>query len=133
MAEIHQSKTVHPIKQVEGKESLIRSLDDLLERYLQLLDQYRTLQQSLARLLSKVRINELNCTHSESAQGYLSLAQANFSNPNRARYGRDHYDDRMKALIRVYDARILAYRMWRMWNANSGAAYSVNQRHLSPL
>ena len=112
MAEIHQSKTVHPIQQVEGKEELVRSLDDLLERYLQLLDQYRTLQQSLARLLSKVRINELesNCTHSEFAQGYLSLAQANFSNPNRARYGRDHYDDRMKALIRVYDARILAYR-----------------------
>ena len=117
MAEIHQSKTVRPIKQVEGKEALLRSLDDLLERYLQLLDQYGTLQQSLARLLSRVRINELesNCIHSESAQGYLSLAQANFSNPNRARYGRDHYDDRMKALIRVYDARILAYRgMWRI-------------------
>ena len=111
MAEIQQSKT----NQVEGKEALVRSLDDLLERYLQLLDQYRTLQQSLARLFSRVRIIELesNYTHSESTQGYLSLAQANFSNPNRARYGRDHYDDRMKALIRVYDARILAYRgMW---------------------
>ena len=59
MAEIHQSKTVHPIKQVEGKEALIGSLDDLLKRYLHLLDQYRTLQQSLARLLSRVMINEL--------------------------------------------------------------------------
>ena len=115
MAEIHQSKTVLPIKQVEGKEALVRSLDDLLERYLQSLDQYRTLQQSLARLLARVMINDLesNCTHSEFAQGYLSLAQANFLNPNRARYGRDHYDDRMKAFIRVYDARILSYRgMW---------------------
>ena len=110
MAETHQSKIVHPIKQVEGKEALTRSLDDLLERYLHFLDQYGTLQQSLARLLSRVSISELesDCTHSESAQGYLSLAQANFSNPNRARYGRDHYDDRMKALIRVYDEQILA-------------------------
>lgn len=104
-----------PIKQVEGKEALVRSLDDLLERYLHLLDQYGTLQQSLARLLSRVTSNELSfdCTHSEYAQGYLSLAQANFSNPNRARYGRDHYDDRMKALIRVYDARISVY--YGMW------------------
>lgn len=75
-----------PNKHVEGKEILVRSLDGLLERYLLLLDQYQTLQQSLARLLSK---------------GYLSLAQANFSNSNRVRYGQDHYDDRMQASARV--------------------------------
>lgn len=54
---LHQSTVVHPTKQVESKETLVRCLDDLLERYLHLLDQYQTLQQSLARLLSKVRID----------------------------------------------------------------------------
>ncbi|KAL9138234.1 MAG: hypothetical protein Q9175_000560 [Cornicularia normoerica] len=82
MAEVHQSPVVHPSKQVESKETLVRFLDDLLERYLHLLDRYQTLQQFLAQLLSK---------------GYLSLAQANFSTPNRVRYGQNHYDDRMKA------------------------------------
>lgn len=37
------------------------------------------------------------------AQGYLSLAQANFSNPNRIRYSSDYYDDRMQASTVVYD------------------------------
>lgn len=54
---LQQSPVLVPIKQVESKETLVRCLDDLLERYLHLLDQYQTLQQSLARLLSKVRID----------------------------------------------------------------------------
>ena len=54
---LHQSTVVHPTKQVESKETLVPSLDDLLERYLRLLDQYQTLQQSLAQLFSKVRID----------------------------------------------------------------------------
>lgn len=57
MAEVHQSPVVHPSKQVESKETLVRFLDDLLERYLHLLDRYQTLQQFLAQLLSKVRID----------------------------------------------------------------------------
>lgn len=91
MAEtLHPSTVVHASKQVERKETLVRSLDDLLERYLHLLNQYQTLQQSLAQHFSR---------------GYLSLAQANFSNPNRVRYGQDHYDDRMQASARVFTSQ----------------------------
>ena len=58
MAEIlHPSTAVQPSKQVDSKETLVRSLDDLLERYLHLLDQYHVLQQSLAQLLSRVMID----------------------------------------------------------------------------
>lgn len=46
----------------------------------------------------------------QHAQGYLSLAQANFSNSNRVRYGLDHYDERMQASARVYEARVSMYR-----------------------
>lgn len=35
-------------------------------------------------------------------QGHLSLAQANFTNPNRIRYGQDFYDDRTQASTRLY-------------------------------
>lgn len=111
MAEtLHPSTVVHASKQVERKETLVRSLDDLLERYLHLLNQYQTLQQSLAQHFSRVRIDLAEFwTHSQSAQGYLSLAQANFSNPNRVRYGQDHYDDRMQASARVYGVLIVVY------------------------
>lgn len=34
-------------------------------------------------------------------QGFLSLAQANFSNQNRIRYGQDFYDERMEASLMV--------------------------------
>jgi hypothetical protein len=67
---------------LESKQVLQRWLDDLLERYINLLDQYQTLQQELKENLSN---------------GYLSLAQANFLNVNRIRYGQDYYDDRMQA------------------------------------
>lgn len=42
-------------RNLKSKETLNRSLDDLLERYLNLLDQYQSLQQGLARHLSSVR------------------------------------------------------------------------------
>lgn len=35
-------------------------------------------------------------------QGYFSLAQANFNNSSRTRYGPDYYDERMQALRTVY-------------------------------
>lgn len=69
-----------------GKEDLIRSIDDLLEHYLHLLDQYQTLQKDIGH---------------QSAAGFLSLAQANFSSPYRLRYGQDYYDERMKATTQV--------------------------------
>ena len=53
------AEVVHPstVEQLGSKETLVRSLDDLLERYLHLLDQYQSLQQSLAQILSKVSID----------------------------------------------------------------------------
>lgn len=51
---------VLPSKQLDSKEILVHSLDVLLERYLHLLDQYHVLQQSLAQLLSRVKIDLAN-------------------------------------------------------------------------
>ena len=57
MAEVlHQSTVVQPSEKVDSKEILVHSLDHLLERYLQLLDQHQTLQQELTRHLSRVKI-----------------------------------------------------------------------------
>lgn len=72
--------------QTPAKDVLTRLIDDHLERYLHLLDQYQILQE--------------NISHQFSA-GFLSLAQANFSSPYRSRYGQDYYDDRMKASTQV--------------------------------
>ncbi|KAL8738050.1 MAG: hypothetical protein Q9181_001118 [Wetmoreana brouardii] len=85
MAEILFSPGTGQSQPQDAKEKLMRTLDDLLERYLDLVHQYYTLQQSLAK---------------DFSSGYFSLAQANFSNPNRVRYGQDLYDDRMQALTR---------------------------------
>lgn len=58
MAEFLQPSTVaHLSRQGENKETLVRSLEDLLERFLHLLDRYQTLQQSLSQVLSRVRID----------------------------------------------------------------------------
>ncbi|MCJ1226137.1 hypothetical protein MMC12_002786 [Toensbergia leucococca] len=72
--------------QAPNVKALVQSLDDLLERYLNLLDQYQKLQHDLSHCLSS---------------GYLSLAQANFTSPYRIRYGQDYYDDRMQASTTV--------------------------------
>jgi len=72
--------------QVREKEILEDALDELLKRYLHLLDRHQMLQQEIGSHLSS---------------GYLSLAQANFSNHNRSRFGQDYYDDRMKASTKV--------------------------------
>ncbi|KAL2860235.1 hypothetical protein BJX68DRAFT_261198 [Aspergillus pseudodeflectus] len=65
---------------------LVRSLDTLLERYLELLDKHQKLQGELA---------------SRFSSGFLSLAQANYTCPPGRRYGADYYDERMKATKRV--------------------------------
>ena len=58
MAEVlQQSPVIPPSEQMESKETLVCFLDHLLERYLRLLDQYQNLQQSLARLFSKVKMD----------------------------------------------------------------------------
>lgn len=75
-----------PTQTIDSQDTLNHSLDDLLERYLNLLDQFQRQRQDL---------------HGHLSSGYLSLAHANFSNPNRIRYGQDYYDDRMQATSHV--------------------------------
>ncbi|KAL8925599.1 MAG: hypothetical protein Q9172_002169 [Xanthocarpia lactea] len=82
MAEDVSMSGVASVDSEEVKQTLMGDLDVLLERYLDLVHQYNSLHQS---------------TSKEFASGYLSLAQANFSNHNRLRYGQDFYDDRMQA------------------------------------
>ena len=48
---------LHLSKQPKNKETLVRSLDDLLEHYLHLIDQYQTVQQSMIPLFSRVKID----------------------------------------------------------------------------
>ncbi|KAF5643599.1 vacuolar ATPase assembly VMA22 [Fusarium sp. NRRL 52700] len=62
-------------------------IDQLLERYLSLLDEYGQLRQSLSRIQSDV---------------FHNIARANFTGERGMRYGQDHYDERMQA------ARLLA-------------------------
>ncbi len=63
------------------------SVDDLLERYLALLDEYTTVRATLNSLQSAM---------------YHSLARANFAAERGMRYGPDHFDGRMQALRRVH-------------------------------
>ncbi|KAG9498889.1 hypothetical protein J7337_009700 [Fusarium musae] len=57
-------------------------IDELLERYLSLLDEYSRLRQSLSRIQSDV---------------FHDIARANFAGERGMRYGQDHYDERMQA------------------------------------
>ncbi|KAF5561958.1 vacuolar ATPase assembly VMA22 [Fusarium napiforme] len=57
-------------------------IDELLERYLSLLDEYSRLRQSLSRIQSDV---------------FHNIARANFAGERGMRYGQDHYDERMQA------------------------------------
>ncbi|KAF4441232.1 Vacuolar ATPase assembly protein VMA22 [Fusarium austroafricanum] len=57
-------------------------IDELLERYLGLLDEYTQLRQTLSQLQSDV---------------FHNIARANFAGERGMRYGQDHYDERMQA------------------------------------
>ncbi|SPJ89636.1 uncharacterized protein FTOL_12997 [Fusarium torulosum] len=59
-----------------------QQIDELLQRYLGLLDEYTQLRQSLSQLQSGI---------------YQNIARANFSAERGMRYGQDHYDERMQA------------------------------------
>ncbi|KAM0436155.1 hypothetical protein ACHAPT_003047 [Fusarium lateritium] len=65
-------------------------IDELLERYLGLLDEYTQLRQNLSQLQSNV---------------YQNIARANFAGERGMRYGQDHYDERMQA-IRLLDIEV---------------------------
>ncbi|KAL8772059.1 MAG: hypothetical protein Q9209_002725 [Squamulea sp. 1 TL-2023] len=87
MAQAISRSNVDPDNAYKAKETLMEELDDLLERYLDLVHRYNALHRNMAKDL---------------ASGYFSLAQANFSNHNRVRYGQDFYDDRMQASTTFY-------------------------------
>ncbi|CAM1502871.1 Fc.00g076470.m01.CDS01 [Cosmosporella sp. VM-42] len=57
-------------------------IDELLERYLGLLNEYTQLRENLSQVQSGV---------------YQNIARANFSGERGMRYGQDHYDERMQA------------------------------------
>ncbi|KAH7243307.1 uncharacterized protein BKA55DRAFT_692469 [Fusarium redolens] len=59
-----------------------QDIDELLERYLSLLDEYSQLRQSLSQIQSDV---------------FHNIARANFAGERGMRYGQDHYDERMQA------------------------------------
>ncbi|OCK88210.1 uncharacterized protein K441DRAFT_669479 [Cenococcum geophilum 1.58] len=69
-----------------SRDELLHKLDGLLERYLNLLDRYQQARLQLSNHLSS---------------GFLSLAQANFSNSSRTRFGQDYYDGRMQASTKI--------------------------------
>ena len=54
MAEVPQPAVLQNEDHSKIKETLVQDLDDLLERYLDLLDKYQSLQQALSRHLSSV-------------------------------------------------------------------------------
>lgn len=54
MAEVLQPVVVQTEDHSKTKETLVQNLDDLLERYLDLLDRYQSLQQTLSKHLSTV-------------------------------------------------------------------------------
>ncbi|KAL6800633.1 hypothetical protein GGI42DRAFT_326565 [Trichoderma sp. SZMC 28013] len=62
-------------------------IDSLLERYLNLIDEYSRLREELSKLQAGV---------------FQNIARANFTGERGMRYGQDHYDERMRAL-RVLD------------------------------
>ncbi|KAL6825016.1 hypothetical protein V8C40DRAFT_245377 [Trichoderma camerunense] len=62
-------------------------IDSLLERYLNLIDEYSRLREDLSKLQAGV---------------FQNIARANFTGERGMRYGQDHYDERMRAL-RVLD------------------------------
>ncbi|KAG2421449.1 hypothetical protein HFD88_005424 [Aspergillus terreus] len=82
----HGSISPEPEHKQAPTADLTQTLDDLLERYLNLLDQHQRLQSQMASCLSS---------------GFMSLAQANYACPPGRRYGEDYYDDRMKATRRM--------------------------------
>ncbi|PHH85336.1 hypothetical protein CDD83_581 [Cordyceps sp. RAO-2017] len=63
-----------------------RQIDELLQRYLGLLDEYTALRAELSRLQADV---------------FQNIARANFAAERGMRYGPDHYDERMSATRHV--------------------------------
>lgn len=63
-----------------------KTIDDLLERYLALLDKYTHLRQQLSHLQASI---------------FHDIARANFSGERGQRFGQDHYDQRMQASRRL--------------------------------
>ncbi|EZF35399.1 hypothetical protein TMEN_9252 [Trichophyton mentagrophytes] len=81
-----------PATPADGREArseaeVVQAIDELLERYLHLLDEQQKLQEDIGK---------------QFASGFFSLARANHACPPGRRYGEDYYDERMKAIRQVY-------------------------------
>ena len=84
----------------------LAELDALLERYLHLLDRHQRLHAELGKQLSFVsRLQRWHSSFVEililTKQGFLALSHANYCAPPGRRYGKDYYDERMKATRRM--------------------------------
>ncbi|CRG82941.1 hypothetical protein PISL3812_00288 [Talaromyces islandicus] len=83
---LSRETSVEPVKVAKYvANDQVQELDNLLERYLYLIDNYQTLQKKLGKNLSS---------------GFFSLTHANYCSPTR-RFGEDFYDERMKATRRL--------------------------------
>ncbi|RDA84263.1 hypothetical protein CP532_1972 [Ophiocordyceps camponoti-leonardi (nom. inval.)] len=77
-----QQKEQQQPEQPEQQQQQQQNIDRLLQRYLDLLDQYTKLRAQLSTLLTRV---------------YQDLARANFSAERGMRYGESYFDERMRA------------------------------------
>ncbi|KAI9889522.1 MAG: hypothetical protein M1814_005216 [Vezdaea aestivalis] len=90
---------------VPSTASDLKVIDDKYEKYLRVLDEYQAARTELSACLSSVNPDRSLCNKFladlRQPKGYFSLAQANFTSPNRIRHGQDFYDERMQATMRV--------------------------------
>lgn len=88
-------------------------IDELLERYLGLLDEYTQLRDELSKVQGSI---------------YQNIARANFAGERGMRYGQDHYDERMRALrvlsIEVEESGVPVYSMVNVNKASDGQSVS---------
>jgi len=104
MAEEKENQAMETSEISVGPAALYEKLDELLEKYLGLLDEYQKRRKTLNECMSSVSacFRVLYCRTLRRRKGFLSLAQANFASSSRVRYGQDYYDGRMKALRTVH-------------------------------
>jgi hypothetical protein len=83
-------------------QELADKLDNLLEKYLGLLDEYDKARKQLSSSAASVCIQApYESVSLIQIKGFFSIAQANKASPNK-RYGSDFYDYRMQASQKVY-------------------------------
>lgn len=86
MTEMQETRSLDMSDASSDSKAQLDRLDSLWEQYLGWLHEYQNVRKQLSETF---------------ASGFLSLAQANFSNSSRMRIGQDYYDERMQALRTV--------------------------------